>query len=233
MSKTTYEYDVNTEICDGLCADYAAAANNPLIVQHDGANYGSGFVTGRGTLNRARRWDVNDEWNQSKRITSLFHYDSLGSFIRGSDPRGHQTTIGYIDQFSVDGTSISNPDALTMAYPTAITDPDGYSSTARHNYNLGILTRGQDPKGAAQTTQYDAAGRVKQVTNAVNGAYTRMIYPTSQIIVVSATTVNDLEHETFSFNVFDGVGRKRACDAADRIVRAARQHFRAAIARVP
>ena len=76
------------------------------------------------------------------------------------------------------------------------------------------MTRAQDPKGAAQTTQYDSAGRVKRVTNAVNGAYSRMIYPPSQTILVSATTVNDLAHETFSFSVFDGAGRVRA-SAAD------------------
>ncbi|MCU1268232.1 MAG: repeat-associated core domain protein [Acidobacteria bacterium] len=170
VSKTTYEYDVDTGICSGLCADYAAAANSSSIVQHDAANYGATFVAGRGALSRARRWDAGDEWNESKRITSSMHFNSLGSAIRGSDPLGHQTTIGYADQFSVDGTAVANPSVLTMAYRTVTTDADGYSSSARYNYDLGTVTRKQDPLGAAQTTQYDAASRVRQVTNTVNGA---------------------------------------------------------------
>jgi YD repeat-containing protein len=212
MSKTTYEYDMDTGICTGLCADYAAAANSPSIVQHDSANYGAGLVIGRGALIRASRWDAGDEWNESKRITSSMHYNTLGSAIRSSDPLGHQTTIGYADQFVFNGTSVANPAVATLAYPTVTTDPDGYSSSARYNYDLGAVTRHQDPKGAAATTRYDAAGRIVQVTNAVNGAYSNTIYPPSQTIIVNKTTIKDLNaaNLAYSFSVFDGAGRVRA-----------------------
>jgi YD repeat-containing protein len=212
MGKTTYEYDVDTGICNGPCADYAAAANSPSIVQHDAANYGAGFMVGRGVLTRVRRWDANDEWNESKRIASSMHYDSLGSPIRSSDPLGHQTTTGYADQFSVDGVTVANSSVVTLAYPTVITDPDGYSANARHHYDLGQVTRQQDPKGAAQTRQYDAAGRVTQVSNAVNGAHSATIYPSSQTIVVNTANIKDLDpaHRAYAFTVFDGAGRVRA-----------------------
>ena len=54
------------------------------------------------------------------------------------------------------------------------------------------------------------AGRVKRVTNEVNLAYTRFVYPLSQTIVNKFTTINDLAHEAYSATVFDGAGRVRA-----------------------
>lgn len=210
MSKTTYEYDVDTGICDGLCAGYAAAALSSSIAQHDGTNYGVSFSVGRGALSRVHDWDTNDEANSAKRLTTSIQSDLLGSVIRSRDPMSHQMTIGHTDQFSTDGTTATSPGVVTLAYATSVTDADGFSTSVKYDYDIGAVTRKQDPKGAAQTTQYDTAGRVKQVTNAVNGAYSRMIYPPSQTIGISASTVNDIDHEAFSFTVLDGAGRVRA-----------------------
>ena len=178
MSKTTYGYDIDIDqdLCTGLCADYATAANNSAIVQRDAANYGSSFTVGRGLRTWVGRWDVTDEYNEIKRITSSAHYNSLGAVIRTRDPLGHQTTIGYTDQFSNDGTHDTTVPQITMSYPTTVTDPDGYSSAAKYNYDLGAVTRKQDPKAAAQTTQYDSAGRIRIATNLVNGAYSSVVY---------------------------------------------------------
>jgi YD repeat-containing protein len=211
MSKTTFEYDVDTGICTGLCADYAAAANSPSIVQHDNQNYGADFVVGRGALTRVRRWDAGDEWNESKRITSSMHYNTLGSAIRGSDPLGHQTTIGYADSFS-DGNNSRN----TFAYPTTLTDADGFQSFVQYNFDFGAKTRVQGPppanqtQGVIQTFTYDSAARLQQVTTVNTGAYTRWVYPTSQTIVNQFTTIQEGQGEAYSATIFDGAGRARA-----------------------
>jgi YD repeat-containing protein len=212
MSKTTYEYDVDSGICTGICASSAAEANNPAVTQHDGVNYGAGFLVGRGALTRVRRWDASDELNSSKRLTSSIHYDVLGSVIRTADPLDHRISISYTDAFSVDGANIQNPALLTLAYPTTVTDPDNFSSSARHNYDLGKVTRQQDPKGAAQTSQYDVAGRVTRVSNAVNGAYLATTYPLDQTVIVNSASIKDLNpaNRVYSFTVFDGAGRLRA-----------------------
>lgn len=206
-SKMSYEYDAGGEFLQNQ--------GNP--VQHD-ANYGTA-ATVRGNVTRALRWDVNYESDTTHATASTVGYNTCGSTVLSRDPLGNsarQTTISYTDSFSTNGIDSTTLTFATMAYPTTITDPDGFSATAKYNYDLGALTRTQDPKGAAQTTEYDAAGRVKRVTNAVNSAYTRFVYPASQTIIVSATTINDLNpaHEAFSFSVFDGDGRVRA-KAAD------------------
>ena len=214
MSKITYGYDVDLDpnICTGLCADYATAANSSAIVQRDAANYGSSFTVGRGLRTWVGRWDVTEEYNETKRITSSAHYNSLGALIRTRDPLGHQTTIGYTDQFSTDGTNVSNPSVTTLAYPTTVTDADNFAAQTRYSYDLGLSTRTADPKGAAQTTEYDAAGRVKLATNAVSGAYTRYLYPTSQTLLMSATSIADMleANNAFAFTILDGAGRVRA-----------------------
>ena len=59
-------------------------------------------------------------------------------------------------------------------------------------------------------TQFDAAGRVKRVTNATSLAYTRYVYPASQLIINKFTTVDNLAEEAYSATVFDGAQRTRA-----------------------
>ncbi len=202
FSKATFEYDAGGEFLQHQGAP----------VQFDAANFGAGLVQGRGNLTSARRWDVNNETNISQSVASSMAYNTQGSVIFSRDPLGHQTTIGYADAFSTNGTDTTTLSFSTLAYPTMVTvaDPDNFSSTAKYNYDLGMATRAQDPKGAAQTREYDSAGRVTRVTNAVNNAFTRWVYPASQTIVNKFTTVNDLVSEAYSATVFDGAGRVRA-----------------------
>ena len=211
MGKTTMEYDVNA-ICSGPCytlgPEVPSAPIDP-VVHHD-SNYGAGFTVGRGLLAKVNRWDAFDEMNGSKMTTSSLVYNVYGSLIRSVDPRLHTTQIHYTDSFSNDGIGSNPAPYVTMAYPTLIRDGDGYYSSARYSYDLGAVTRQQDPKGAAQTTEYDSADRVKRVTNAVNGAYTRFVYSTSQTIVNKFTTIQEGEGEAYSATVFDGAGRVRA-----------------------
>ena len=142
FSKVDYQYDLGGE--------YQVHQGPP--VQHDTANYGSGFVQGRGNLNKTRRWDVTDPNNASQASENETGYNTSGSVIFTRDPLVHQTNISFADSFS-DGQNHN-----TYAYPTTITDPDNFSSTVQYNYDLGAVTRTQDPKGAAVTRTYDAAG---------------------------------------------------------------------------
>ena len=176
-------------------------------MRHDTANYGSGFVQGRGNLNKMRRWDVTDPNDASKASEYETGYNTSGSVIFTRDPLDHQTTFSYADSFS-DGQNNRN----TYAYPTTMTtDPDNFSSTVQYNYDFGAVTRTQDPKGAAVTRTYDTAGRIERITNVVNSAYTRYVYAPDQRQVESFTTINDLNpaNEFRSVTVFDGHDRVR------------------------
>ncbi len=199
FSKVTFEYDLNPN-------------QNPYLqhpgptVQHDTANYGLGFVQGRGNLNRMRRWDVTGPNYPSLASEYEMGYNTSGSVIFTRDPLNHQTDVSYADSFSD-----QQNDRNTYAYPTTVTvtDPDQFSSTIQYNYDFGAVTRTRDPKLAEVTRTYDAAGRIGQMTNMVNGAYTRYVYAPDQTYVQSFTTINDLSAEFYSIMVFDGDGRMR------------------------
>jgi YD repeat-containing protein len=197
FSKVTYEYDLGG----------AFLAHQGPPIQHDTANYGSGFVQGRGDLNRTRRWDVTDQDNQSKASENEIGYNTSGSVIFTRDPFDHQANISYTDSFSDEQN-----DRNTYAYPTTITDPDEFSSAVQYNYDFGAVTRTQNPKDAVVTRTYDAAGRIERKTNVVNGAYTRFVYWPHQREVETYTTINDLNpaNEFRSVTSFDGHDRVRA-----------------------
>jgi YD repeat-containing protein len=197
-SKMSYEFDAG-----GAFLQYQG---DP--VQHD-ANFGSAAVV-RGNLTKALRWDTNYETDIAHATVSSIGYNTCGSTVFSRDPLNHQTTISYADSFSTNGIDTTTSPGLTLAYPTGVTDPDNFSSSSKYNYDLGAVTRQQDPKGAVKTTEYDSAGRVKRITNAVNGAYTRFVYPPSQTIVNKFTTIVDLQLEAYTATVFDGAGRVRA-----------------------
>jgi YD repeat-containing protein len=199
-TKVSYEYDAGGE--------FMVSQGSP--VQHDESNYGVSLVQGRGNVTSVRRWDVNHETDINYTTVTRTGYNTTGSPIFSRDALNHQSTISYTDAFSVDGTSTTTLGFTTLAYPTTVYDAENYAATSKYNYDLGLVTRVTNPLGAAQTTQYDSAGRVRQVTNAVNGAYTRWVYPTSQTIVNQFTTINDLSNEPYSATILDGAGRVRA-----------------------
>src|SRR5258708_27924685 len=94
-----------------------------------------------------------------------------GSNIWTEDASWHRTQISYSDAFS-DGNNSRN----TLAFPTRVTDPDGYSSTAQYNFDFGAITRTHVPASgvAANITyldvllHYDCYGRLYQTTNQTN-----------------------------------------------------------------
>ena len=192
VSKTTYDYDWGGEYLAGT---------PQAATQHDEADYGAGFVSGRGNLSSVSRWDVTDINNSSKAIRQNTAYNSDGSVIFTRDALGHQNSISYTDSFS------DSVNRNTFAYPTTGTDADGYSSTSKYNYDFGAPTRRQDPKAAAVSMEYDAAGRPTRVNNLVNTAYKKWTYPDSQDYITIDETINALNQEYHSFTLNDGAGR--------------------------
>jgi len=191
-SKITYEYDDPSRL-----QSLPAAA-----VQQDGS-YNTSF-TARGNVTAVSRWDVNDINNAAKKLTTYTNYYVTGAPGSTTDPAGHQTSVGYTDSFS---------DAVnrnTFAYPTTMTDADGFSSYVQYNFDFGASTRTQSPapagqsQGAIQTMSYNSLGQLERITTANNNAYKRFWYGPNY--AASLATVNNVADELYSVVVMDGVG---------------------------
>lgn len=191
FSKVTFDYD----LANVGATHYLEDAG--VVAQHDGA-YGASFAT-RGNVCRTRRWDATDPQNQSKSVASEAGYDTLGSVLFTSDALGHKATVSY-----------AGPNgAGQLAYPTKVTDPAGFYTTAEYNYDTGYVTRAVDQKGSATKTFYDSVGRQLKVKSEVNGAYTRWEYGASGLYLKALMTVDAGLAETFTMSVADGAGRVR------------------------
>jgi len=184
-------------------------------VQHDNTNYSASFVAGRGNLSSIRRYDINDA-TFSTFTTQKSKYNTAGVIVSSKDGLDHEVTLSYADSFS-DGNNTRN----TLAYPTMVTDPDGYSSTTKYHFDFAAVTYIRTPQpnvttntpGPEQTFTFDVIGRLQQKTNVVNGAYARYEYSTSNNRVDTYMTIQDGLGESHSFQVNDGAGRAIATAA--------------------
>ncbi len=208
LGKVTYQYDQSGAVTQQMPASGA-------ISNHDNTNFSSAFVVGRGNVTSVTKWDATDEANSAKAITTTTNYNQTGAPILQSLPNnnltGRSTTISYTDDFS-DTATVSN----TLAYPTTVTDPDGYTAKMRYRYDIGAVTRTQDPKMIAADptkgimTTYDAIGRVTRVDNQFSNGYTRYTYDTAFYWINTYTKADDAGNEFYSAKIFDGYGRARA-----------------------
>src|SRR5205085_3330876 len=208
VSQVSYLYDQTDA---GRLVDTPAQAS-----QHDSA-YGTSFATGRANVTSVRRVDVT---NTNQYLESTAGYDTTGNVVFSRDPVGHQTSVSYADVF-VDQTEqpLTGLTISTYAYPTTVTDPDGFTATTKYDYDMGAVRQVQTPlpnvttnqPGPVQTEQYDDAGRVVKVFNSVNGAYTRFVYALGQEWVQTFSKIQDgTNNETYAIQVFDGMGRTYA-----------------------
>lgn len=207
FSKTTFEYDWGGEYM---------VASNPDGTQHDNTNYSAGFVSGRANLSAVKKWDVTDLNNAAKAIAQVrTAYNSLGSVYFMRDALDHQVTLGYVDSFS-DGLNNRN----TFAYPTTLTDAEGFQTLVKYNFDFGAVTWRQTPlPNAGQTAPtssftYDSVGRIQRVTNDLNSGFTEFVYPTSMTAVNQFTTIDpgsiaNPSLRAFATTLFDGAGRTR------------------------
>ncbi len=199
--KVTYDYDDPARL-QGLSA---------AATQHD-TSY-STSLTARGNVTAITRWDVNDINNTAKKLTSYTNYNITGSPTVMTDASGHQNSVSYTDSFS-DSTNRN-----TFAYPTTVSDGDGFQTLTKYNYDFGAATWMQNPSpnvgqtAPTQSLTYDSAARLQQVTNGVNGAYVRWVYPSAYTSVQSYSTLVAGAGESYSVQVFDGAGRVRAVGA--------------------
>jgi YD repeat-containing protein len=199
LSKITFQYD-----------ETGAVQGNDAPVQHDNTNYTASFVIGRGNLSSTRRYDVI---NIGQFTTTTSQYNTAGASVKSIDAAGHQTQMSYADAFAANGTTLDSGLPSTLAYPTTVTDPDGYTATTRYNYQFGAVTWKRTPQpnttqnlpGPEQKITYDSIGRTERITNLVNNAYSRFIYGPNYVETFS--TVNNVADEAHSLQVVDGHGR--------------------------
>ena len=208
VSKATFNYD------EGDFNDSTLEQNISLVIQHDTANYGSGFITGRGNLTSQTRHDVT---GQTANVTSSTKYNITGAPVAQIDPLGRTVKISYADVFN-DTPSNRN----TFAYPTKLTDMAGNFSEVKYRYDIGANVWAKSPAPAGNTTgketvrEFDLIGRLQKETLVNTGAYTRYEYPTNNIQSKVFSTVIDTNNngadsadEVYAESWTDGGGRVR------------------------
>jgi RHS repeat-associated protein len=211
-----YVFDGNDNLYqfDVFEYDYGGSflVDTPQIpTQHDTA-YGVGFVAGRGNLSNVRHTDVIDTVNRPT-LDTRFVYNKTGSVISVIDPLGRTKSFGYTDAFS------DSVNRNTFAYPTTVTDEDGFQTLTKYKFEFGAVTSVQTPSpnvghsGPVQTFVYDSVGRLQEVTNNINFAHVRWVYPNNSTMVQTFTTVVNGLGEAYSAQLFDGAGRVRATAA--------------------
>jgi YD repeat-containing protein len=176
-------------------------------VQHDNTNYTASFVSGRGNLSSVRRYNVT---NTSEFTTTRSKYNTAGSLVSARDALDHEVTMAYVDSFSDNNNSRN-----TRAYATTVTDEDGYSYTSKFDFDFGAMTSKRTPlpnvttntAGPEQLFAYNSIGRLEQVSNSINSAYTRFVYSTSNSRIDAYGTVQQSMGEAHSFELLDGFGR--------------------------
>jgi len=164
-------------------------------------------VIGRGNLSSVKRYNVD---NLTQVTTTSTKYNTAGAVVSAKDASDHEVQISYADSFS-DGNDARG----TLAYPTTVTDADDYTSTSKYNFDFGAVTYTRTPQpnnttnnpGPERTFTFDSIGRLQQVTNLVNNAYTRFVYVGSQLKIETHTTIQDGLGESPSFRITDGAGR--------------------------
>jgi RHS repeat-associated protein len=204
VSKVAYQYDYGNEFRQ-------FQANS---TQHD-ATYDANFQW-RGNCWSVLNFnaDAPNDWGQIVEHRTGFNTD--GSVIFAYDALGHQTTYSYADNFS-DG----NNSRGTNAYPTAVTDEDGYIAYTGYNYDFGGVTATTVPASGTTSAgvnyvttavQYDSYGRVQQETSQSSGTYRRYVYETNDNYVHTYQTITGTTsaYEFHSWVVKDGAGRVRA-----------------------
>jgi YD repeat-containing protein len=193
QAKITYNYDAT-----------AIDSQATTAVMHD-QNYNASFTV-RGNVTGISRWDVTDINNATKALTATTTFNAAGSMLSTTDPATHTNSVGYAESFS-DGNNSRN----TFAYPTTLTDADGFQSVIKYNFDSGVVTRTQgpppagQPQGRIQTMLYDDALRLTRVTTENNGVYTRYVH--GPYYVQAFSTVNAVADEAYSCQILDGHGR--------------------------
>jgi YD repeat-containing protein len=215
-SKSDYRYDWGTV----NNVSYLQQQGSP--VQHDNTGYGQNFLVGRANLTSVRRFDATSPTIDSLAAEFTFGYNTDGSVIFEQDPSGHRETFAYDDKFWSPTNAPGEINRNTFAYPTRVTNPDGYTASSEYIYGMGVLRESRTPlpnalpdgsipdlPGPVRRGYYDGAGRPVKTLTVDNGAYTRWVYP-AKMDVVQTFTLVEPGKESYTAQVLDGAGRVRA-----------------------
>jgi RHS repeat-associated protein len=140
-SVTEYTYDVPS----------AALQNASSIIGHESA-WNTSYTT-RGNIVKQARWlNTTSEW-----LSTTREYDIAGNVVKETDPRGHSTTISYIDSFMDSSRN-------TYAFPTQATNALNQTISNVYDYYTGQRFKFIDVNGQATFLDYtDDLDRLKQV----------------------------------------------------------------------
>jgi YD repeat-containing protein len=194
--------------------------HSAAVRQHESAAdgtglYGTGFLW-RGNLTKTLRYSVVSGTASNPTETKTGYYIT-GSIALAKDALNHQTSFLYDDSF----TGTATPGPATWAYPTRVTDPDGYSSAVKYHYDHSAVTEAIDPKNYAVSptsppvktvNTYDAKGRLERAAVWQNNAeysYTRYVYGTDHNWAQTWTKIDTTSEETYVLSLLDGAGRER------------------------
>jgi len=220
VGKVTYAYDEG---------DFSGTGQNISPTKHDGDNYGSTFVTGRGNVTTVKRWDATAPTTVS--TESTVKYNTAGSVVSKTTPwySTYTRTVGisYTDNFN------STVSPATYAYPTTITDPNSQSSTVKYRYDIGANVEATSPAPAGQTygktskRVYDSIGRLERDSVYVNTTekfYTRYEYPSVGTHSKVFSTITDVSGSTAGPDTADEVLSESFTDGAGRVIKSRSPH---------
>ena len=237
VSKVSFKYDEGTIYYDGpkgtpvapswhdagYGTDYTVRGNRTSMTRWDvnAENDEAQAVTSRAAYNVAGT--VAYTQDAAGHRVGISYLDSY-IYSGGALATGAAINEPGIEDPAASGNKLPSQ-SQTLAYPTKVTDADVFSSTSKYDYYLGAVVRAQGPppqgaaEGAIQTTSYDRAGRMRQASTFLNSSdernnnpyrYTQWVYPVSQTVVNTFTTVNSLSNLAYMATVLDGAGRVRA-----------------------
>ncbi|MBL8182185.1 MAG: VCBS repeat-containing protein [Blastocatellia bacterium] len=222
VGKTTYAYDEG---------NFSGTGQTISPTKHDGTNYGSSFIAGRGNVTSIRRWDAVSYTSEAASTVSTIKYNTAGSVISKTTPwySTYTRTVGisYDDNFN----SIVSP--ATYAYPTSITDPNNQSSTVKYRYDIGANVEATSPAPAGQTygktskRWYDSIGRLEKDSVFVNTAeqfYTRYEYVASGTHSKVYSTITDVSGSTAGPDTADEVLSESFTDGTGRVIKSRSPH---------
>jgi len=183
-------------------------ATDFAVIQHDSANYGTGFVAGRGNLTTVNQYDPRTgTWRQPTQTK----YDKTGLATSVTDAANHTVQLFYEDNFLA-GQGVGQTHALL----TRVKDPDSFWSGTKYNWYTNNVVEsyhiaGTSGTGAHEnvtTYGYDAVDRPNAATRPDGGMTTTTYW--DNWLVAGTYTLIDPGKTRYDVTYSDGAGRVRA-----------------------